>query len=77
MFLEYDWTSNCYRPRLGHLFIAVREERSWPTLNEAKVALAAAGLELGKKTDSRSWAIELTAATRAQWSSLRGGRVTP
>lgn len=70
MFLEYDWTSNCYRPRLGNVFIAVREERSWPTLSEARAALANAGLRLGKKTDSRSWAIELTDATREQWSGF-------
>lgn len=69
MFLEYDWTFNCYRPRLGAVFTEVRGERSWPTLIEAKAALGDAGLKLGKKTDSRSWAIELSEPTSSGFAS--------
>ncbi|MGH7024178.1 MAG: hypothetical protein ACREEB_11395 [Caulobacteraceae bacterium] len=72
MFLEYDWTFNVYRPRFGAAFIDVRGERSWPSLAEAKAALADAGLTLGAKTDSRSWRIESTDATREAWSGFLG-----
>ena len=58
MFLEYDWTFNCFRPRFGNTFIAVRGERSWPSMAEAKAALADAKLKVGHKTDSRTWAID-------------------
>lgn len=58
MHLEYDWTFNVYRPRLGFTFVAVRGERSWPTMDEAKEALRSAGLKVGRRTDTRSWAIE-------------------
>jgi hypothetical protein len=57
MFLEYNWTCLCWQPRLGSTFIDVRGERSWPTLKEAKAALEAAGLTLGRKTASRTWEI--------------------
>jgi hypothetical protein len=63
MFLEFDWCSSVFRPRVGRTFIDVRGERSWPTMQAAKDALTAAGLVLGKRTDSRSWAIDL-ASTR-------------
>jgi hypothetical protein len=58
MFLEYDWTFDVYRPRFGASFIDVRGERSWPSLKDAKCALALAKLRVGKKTDSRTWRIE-------------------
>jgi len=58
MFLEYDWTFNVYRARFGNHFTDVRGERSWDSLPEAKRALRAANLKLGKKTDSRTWRIE-------------------
>lgn len=32
-------------------------ERSWPTLGEARAALAHCGLKLGRKTGSRTWTI--------------------
>jgi hypothetical protein len=57
MFLEYDWTFCVYRARLGQVFTDVRGERSWPSLKDAKAALAHCSLKLGKKTDSRTWAI--------------------
>jgi hypothetical protein len=59
MFLEYDWTFNVYRPRLGDTFTDVRSERSWESLAAAKWALKLCGLKLGRKTDSRTWAIEV------------------
>jgi rubredoxin len=59
MFLEYDWTFNVYRPRLGDTFTDVRGERSWESLADAKWALKLCGLKLGRKTDSRTWAIEV------------------
>lgn len=59
MFLEYDWTFNVFRPRVGaDVFTDIRGARSFESLNEAKDALKAAGLRLGKKTDSRTWRIE-------------------
>ena len=58
MFLEYDWTFGVYRPRFGSSFIDFRGDRSWPTMADAKAALRAAGLRVGKKTDSRTWSIE-------------------
>jgi hypothetical protein len=59
MFLEYNWTALCYMPRIGATFTDVRGERHWQTLEEAKAALACAGLKLGRKTDSRTWRIEV------------------
>lgn len=60
MFLEYDWTFSVYRPRLGaSTFTDILGARSFESRDDAKAALAAAGLKLGKKTDSRTWAIEL------------------
>lgn len=58
MYLEYDWTFGVYRPRFGAVFTDIRGERSWPSMAEAKAALKAAGLRLGRKTDSRTWKIE-------------------
>lgn len=57
MYLEYDWTFDCYRPRFGRSWIDVRGERSWPTLQDAKLALSSAKLKLGRKTDTRTWEI--------------------
>jgi hypothetical protein len=37
----------------------VRGYRSAESLDEARSILSMAGLKLGKKTDSRTWAIEL------------------
>jgi rubredoxin len=64
MFLEYDWTFNVYRPRLGDTFTDVRGERSWESLADAKWALKLCGLKLGRKTDSRTWAIEVIHQTQ-------------
>lgn len=59
MFLEYDWTFNCYRARFGQSFIDVRGARYWDTMADARFWLAQAGLKVGRKTDSRTWAIDL------------------
>ena len=52
MYLEYNWTLDCYQP-------AVDGYRSFPSLQEARYVLAGVGLQLGKKTDSRTWVIDL------------------
>jgi hypothetical protein len=57
MYLEYDWTFNCYRPRFGRNFISIRDVFSYETLADAKQHLALCQLALGKKTDSRTWEI--------------------
>jgi hypothetical protein len=59
MFLEYNWTANVYQFRFGSVFTDVRGYRSAESLEEARWILSTAGLKLGKKTDSRTWAIEL------------------
>jgi hypothetical protein len=58
MFLEYDWTFNVYRPRFGAAFTDIRGWRSFESLREARDVLSSCGLRLGRKTDSRTWAIE-------------------
>lgn len=58
MFLEYNWTACRYQPRFGDTFTDIRGERGWDSLDDAKAALEAAGLKLGRKTASRTWAIE-------------------
>ena len=69
MFLEYDWTFNVYRPRLGDTFIAWRGQRSFESLEHAREALALSGCRLGKKTDSRTWRIESDEAkTNMPWN---------
>lgn len=59
MYLEYDWTFNVYRPRLGSVFTSIAGQLSFESLCEAKQVLAWRGLKLGNKTDSRTWSIEL------------------
>jgi hypothetical protein len=58
MYLEYDWTFNVYRARLGQTFTDVLGHRSWPSRRLAVETLARCGLRLGRKTDTRSWPIE-------------------
>jgi len=58
MFLEFDWTFSVYRPRLGYVFTDVDGYRSFADLAEAVAVLRRCGLRLGRKTDSRTWAIE-------------------
>jgi hypothetical protein len=60
MHLEYDWTLNVYRPRLGTTWTDVDGHRSFPSLADARYVLATCNLMLGRKTDSRTW--EITAA---------------
>ena len=57
MYLEYDWSFMCYRPRFGTQFTDVRGERYWITRADACEALLNAGLKLGRKTASRVWEI--------------------
>ena len=59
MYLEYDWTFDVYRPRFGDTFTDVRGWRSFESLDDARYVLAGAGLKLGRKTDDRTWKIEL------------------
>jgi hypothetical protein len=57
MYMEYDWAFGCYRFRFGDRFIDVRDYRSASSKEEAEWILSTAGLKLGRKTDSRTWAI--------------------
>lgn len=57
MFLEFNWTAGVYQPRFGQTFTDIDGQRSFDSLADAKAALLAKGLKLGKKTDSRSWEI--------------------
>lgn len=58
LYVEYDWTSLCYRMRFGTTFIACRDERSWPDKPSLLAALRDAGLKLAEKTDTRTWRVE-------------------
>ncbi len=58
MYLEYNWTACTYIPRFGRTPTSVRGVLSWSSLENARQALAEAGLKLGRKTDSRTWRIE-------------------
>ena len=60
MFLEYDWTYDAYRPRLGDGFPSIT--RSFETLAAARHALRLVGLRLGVKTDPRTWQVEYMVA---------------
>ena len=59
MYLEYDWTYSVYRPRFGNTFTSVNGWQSFPSLAVAKAELAVVKLKVGRKTDSRTWQIEL------------------
>lgn len=59
MYLEYDWTACCYQPRFGQTWTSVNGFRSFETLAQAMSELAIVGLKLGRKTASRTWAIEI------------------
>jgi hypothetical protein len=59
MFLEFNWTANVYIFRFGDVPTSVLGYRSAESLDEARWILSTAKLKLGKKTDSRTWAIEL------------------
>ena len=60
MFLEYDWTYGVFRPRFGRdTFIEIGGFRSFSSWQEAKLTLMSRGLKIGRKTDSRTWRIEL------------------
>ncbi len=58
MFMEYDWTFDCYRFRFGDSFTDVLGWRYAETKEDAKAMLASAKLKLGRKTDTRTWKIE-------------------
>lgn len=57
MYLEYDWTFNCYRFRFGNTFIDVRGRRTADTRRDAELILRMADLKIGRKTASRTWQI--------------------
>lgn len=57
MYLEYDWTFGCFRPRFGRVFTGIRGVTYYNNMNEAKEHLRQCGLRLGKKTDTRTWEI--------------------
>jgi hypothetical protein len=59
MYLEFNWTANAYQFRFGDTFTDVQGYRSADSLDDARWILSTAKLKLGKKTDSRTWAIEL------------------
>jgi len=58
LYLEYNWTADCYMPRFGASFTDIRGQRSFATLAAAKGALDAIGLCLGARPHSRVWRIE-------------------
>ena len=66
MSLEYDWTSNTYRSRLGDVFTPLDGWRSFKTLAAARHQLRLVGLRLGTKTDPRTWRIEVMELAQAQ-----------
>ena len=57
MFLEFNWMVGLYQFRFGDRFTDVGGTRSVESLKEARWVLKASGLKLGRKTDSRTWAI--------------------
>jgi len=57
MFLEYDWTFNVYRPRLGDVFTSWRGWQSFESFEQAQYEIEAAGCKIGRKTDTRTWEI--------------------
>jgi hypothetical protein len=57
MYLEYDWTFGCFRPRFGDTFTGIRGVTSYNSLKEARKHLASCDLALGRKTDTRTWEI--------------------
>lgn len=59
MHIEYDWMTSTYKPRFGDTFIDIDGQRSFDSLDDVKAALSRRGLRLGRKTDTRTWAIEL------------------
>ena len=73
MFLEYDWTSNTYRPHLCSAGTSVAH--SFETLAASRHALHLIGLRIGDKTDERTWRIEFMepVAERALTSPRLGG----
>lgn len=59
MYLEYDWTFGVYRPRFRGVFTEINGYHFFQDMEEAKWVLRLRGLRVGKKTDSRSWRIEI------------------
>jgi hypothetical protein len=71
MFLEYDWTSNTYRARLGDALMSI--EHSFGTLAAARHALRLVGLRIGAKTDRRTWRIEFMEPVAERADAFRLG----
>ncbi len=57
MYLEYNWTACCYQPRFGDVFISINGFRSYQDMRQAVQELRVMGLDVGKKTASRTWEI--------------------
>lgn len=64
MYLEFDWMCGVYRPRFHNVFTSVNGWASFPSLEAARYELSLVRLALGKKTDSRTWAIVDKAGAR-------------
>ena len=58
-YIEYDWTFNVYRFRFGDTFTDCQGVRSLDTLQDWRDYLPMCGFKLGRKTDSRTWSIDL------------------
>lgn len=58
MYLEYDWSFDCYRVRFGDVFTDWRGWRYFASLDEATDVLSQTGNRVGRKTASRTWSIE-------------------
>jgi hypothetical protein len=57
MYVEYDWMLGVYRFRFGHTFTDFHGVRSLDSLAEVRSFLKQQGARLGRKTDTRSWAV--------------------
>ena len=58
MYVEYNWTACVYSFRIGQTFTDFQGVRSLPSLDDWRAFLASRGFRVGKKTDSRTWAVE-------------------
>ena len=59
MFLEFHWMVGVWKPRIGSTFTDIAGYRSFESLADADFVLASCKLKRGKKTDSRTYAIEV------------------
>jgi len=71
MFLEFDLTSNTYRARLGDASMPIKH--SFGTLAAARHALRLVGLQLGAKSNPRTWGIEFMEPVAERADAFRLG----